>query len=219
MNNLLTNINSLLPTYSTELPFSKQTVYFTPFKVKDAKNISIILQEENKILSLKAMVDLLKNCCLEINPEELCLADAEYLFLMIRSKSVEENLNLIVNGNPIQINIFEIKGKNNFVKEEINVSNNLTLKVETPKIKNLLQLKVLSKKNLLLSSIKFIVAHHEIYNVETFIPKELENFLENLPLNILTQLEKLNHPELCVNLENKENESEVSGPLTFFTFP
>lgn len=219
MNNLLNNLNSLLPTYSTELPFSKQTVYFTPFKVKDAKNISIILQEENKILSLKAMVDLLKNCCTEINPEELCLADAEYLFLMIRSKSVEENLNLIVKGSPIQINIFEIKGKNDFVKEEIKVSNNLTLKIETPKIKNLLQLKVLSKKNLLLSSIKFIVAHHEIYNVETFIPKEFENFLENLPLNILTQLEKLNHPELFVNLENKESESEVSGPLTFFTCP
>jgi len=217
MNNLLKNLNSLLPTYSTELPFSKQTVSFTPFKVKDSKNISIILQEENKTLSLKAMVELLKNCCSDINPEDLCLADAEYLFLMIRSKSIEENINLIVKGNPVQVNIFEIKTRNEFVKSEIKISQGLTLKIETPKLKSLLQLKEITKKTILLSSIKFIVANQEIYNVETFVPKEIEDFLNNLPINILTQLEKLNHPELYINIKSNEDESEVSGILTFFT--
>lgn len=217
MSDLFKNLNSLLPTYSTELPFSKQTVSFTPFKVKDAKNISIILQEENKLLSLKAMIDLLKNCCFSIDPEELCLADAEYLFLMIRSKSVEENMNLLVKGNPIQVNIFDIKPRNEFVKTDIKISNGLTLKIETPKIKNLLQLKEISKKTVLLSSIKFIIANQEIYNVDTFIPKEVEEFLNNLPLNTLTQLEKLNHPELYFNIKTEESESEVSGILTFFT--
>ena len=45
---LLNSIDELLPKYETILPFSKQTVEFTPFRVKDAKNISIILQEDNK---------------------------------------------------------------------------------------------------------------------------------------------------------------------------
>lgn len=217
MSDILKNLNSLLPSYTAELPFSKQSVSFTPFKVKDAKNISIILQEENKILSLKALRDLLKNCCSSVDVDDLCLADAEYLFLMIRSKSVEENLNLIVKGNPIKVNIFEIKNKNSFVKQDIKISQGLTLKIETPKLKSLLQLKELSKKSVLLASIKMIVANHEVYNVEKFLPKEIEEFLNNLPLNILNELEKLNHPELYFNISDEGTESEVSGILTFFT--
>ena len=217
MNNIVKNINSLLPTYSTELPFSKETVFFTPFKVKDAKNIAIILQEENKILALKALNELLKTCCQELDPKELCLADAEYLFLMIRSKSVEENLNLLVKSKPVQINVFDIKSRNGIVKTDIKISAGLTLKIETPKLGQLLKLTEFNSKNFLLASVKQIVSSQEIYNVDTFVPKEMEELLNNLPLNILTQLERIQHPELYLNLNTEDGESEVSGNLTFFT--
>lgn len=217
MKDLIKNIQDSLPTYEVTLPFSKQEVVFTPFKVKDSKNLSIILQEENKKLALKALVDLLKNCCLKVNPMELCLADAEYLFLMIRSKSVEENINLIVDNNPVKINIYDIKTRNDYVKTEINVSNKLSLKIETPKLKHLLQLNDFSKKNILLSTIKEIVVNKEIYNVDKFVPNEISEFLENLPLNVLNQLEKIKHPELHFSIKVNDKESEVSGFLSFFT--
>jgi hypothetical protein len=216
MKDLIKNIQSSLPTYDVVLPFSKEEITFTPFKVKDSKNLSIILQEDNKKLALKALVDLLKNCCIKVNPLELCLADAEYLFLMIRSKSVEENINLIVNNNSIKINIYDIKTKNDYVKSEITVSPKLSLKIETPKLKHLLQLNDLSKKNLLLSSIKEIVVNKEVYEVDKFIPKEISEFLENLPLNVLSQLEKIEHPELQFSIKVNDEESEVSGFLSFF---
>ena len=41
---LFNSLENLLPHYETVLPFSKEKVSFTPFRVKDAKNISIILQ-------------------------------------------------------------------------------------------------------------------------------------------------------------------------------
>lgn len=216
MKDLIKNIQSSLPTYDVVLPFSKEEIVFTPFKVKDSKNLSIILQEDNKKIALKALVDLLKNCCIKINPLELCLADAEYLFLMIRSKSVEENINLVVNNNPVKINIYDIKTKNDYVKSEIMVSPKLSLKIETPKLKHLLQLNDFSKKNLLLSSIKEIVVNKEVYEVDKFIPQEISEFLENLPLNVLSQLEKIEHPELQFSIKVNDQESEVSGFLSFF---
>lgn len=216
MKDLIKNIQSSLPTYDVVLPFSKEEIVFTPFKVKDFKNLSIILQEDNKKIALKALVDLLKNCCIKINPLELCLADAEYLFLMIRSKSVEENINLVVNNNPVKINIYDIKTKNDYVKSEIMVSPKLSLKIETPKLKHLLQLNDFSKKNLLLSSIKEIVVNKEVYEVDKFIPQEISEFLENLPLNVLSQLEKIEHPELQFSIKVNDQESEVSGFLSFF---
>lgn len=217
MNDLLKNLNSLLPVYETELPFSKQQVFFNPFKVKDAKSISIIIQEDNKMLVLKTLVDLIKNCCKDIDATELCLADAEYLFLMIRSKSVEENINLIVKGQPVRVNIFDIKPKNQLNKTEIKVSNNFVLKIETPKIKDLLKLSSLSKKDLLRASIKQVVVNQEIYNVETFLSKEVEDFINNLPLNVMNEIEKQSQPELTLSITTNEGESEVAGVLTFFT--
>lgn len=217
MSDFIKNLNSVLPLYECDLPFSKQKVFFNPFKVKDAKNISIIIQEENKQLVLKTLVDLIKNCCKDINPLELCLADIEYLFLMIRSKSVEENLNLIVKGNPIKVSIYDVKAKNKIEKTELKISKNLILKIETPKVKDLLKFSELNKKDLALASIKQVVLNKEIYNVETFISSEIEEFLNNLPLSVMTEIEKLNQPQLSLAIKTDDGESEVSGILSFFT--
>jgi hypothetical protein len=217
--NLLENLNSFLPVYAAELPFSKQVVSFTPFKVKDAKNISIVLQEENKLLSLKALYEILKNSTKDVVVENLCLADAEYLFLMIRGKSIEEKINLLINNKPIQIKINEIKWKNELVSKDIKVSNELSFNVETPVLKDLLKLKQFSKKDFLLCSIKTITANKEIYDVSKFVTDEIKQFLENMPISVLNELEKIKHPELYINVSNDETESEVSGLLTFFTFP
>jgi hypothetical protein len=217
--NLLENLNSFLPVYATELPFSKQVVSFTPFKVKDAKNISVVLQEENKLLSLKALYEILKNSTKDVVVENLCLADAEYLFLMIRGKSIEEKINLLIDNKPIQIKINEIKWKNELVSKDIKVSNELSFNVETPVLKDLLKLKQFSKKDFLLCSIKTITANKEIYDVSKFVTDEIKQFLENMPISVLNELEKIKHPELYINVSNDETESEVSGLLTFFTFP
>ena len=49
---LIENIKNYYPEYELFLPLSKKKILFTPFKVKDAKNIAIILQENDKKLAL-----------------------------------------------------------------------------------------------------------------------------------------------------------------------
>lgn len=218
MSDFIKNLNSVLPLYECVLPFSDKKVFFNPFKVKDAKNISIIIQEENKQLVLRTLVDLVKSCCKEINPLELCLADLEYLFLMIRSKSVEENLNLLVKGVPTKVSIFDVKPKNKIDKSEIKISDNMSLKLETPKVKDLLKFSELSKKDIGLSSIKQVIVNKEIYQVDMFVSNEIEELLNNLPLKAMTEIEKFNQPQLSLAIKTDGGESEVSGILSFFTF-
>jgi hypothetical protein len=217
MKELIKNLQSFFPSYDTILPYSKAEVSFYPFKVKDAKNLSIILQEDNKQLVLKSLIELVKSCTKDFEPTDYCLADIEYLFLLIRSKSVEENLNLLLNGKPIQVNIYDIKTRNNYVKTDVKVTPTLTLKIETPKIKDLLKLSSLSKKDILLASIKQVISNNEVYNVNTFVPSEIEEFLNNLPMSVLSNLEGIKHPELFIEIKDNEKESEVSGILSFFT--
>ena len=134
---LFESIESILPVYETVLPFSKEKVTFTPFKVKDAKNISIVLQENNKKLALVAMAELLKTNSKGANIINLCLADAEYLFLQIRSKSVDEQLNLIYNKEKIQVFIPDIKTRNEIKDATIKLNQNTYLTLETPSLKDL----------------------------------------------------------------------------------
>jgi hypothetical protein len=213
-------INDYLPTYTTELPFSKQKVQFTPFKVKDAKNISIILQEDNKKLALIAMVSVLKNCTKDVAIHDLCIADAEYLFLQVRGKSIEEYITLVFNDTKKQFNINELKTKNNIQSQEIIVGPNLKVVLETPKIKDLLNLETLNKEDILKSCIKKLIVKNEIYDINKFVPHELKETIDNLPLSFVLKTEEFmkSQPELYAEIEFNNEIKEVSGILNFFTY-
>jgi len=217
---MIESLSNLLPTYSTTLPFSKQKVDFTPFKVKDAKNISIVLQEDNKKLSLMSMIGVLKNCVKDISLNELCLADAEFLFLQIRSKSIEEFVILVFNENKTKLNINDIKTKNTISTKQIKIGKDITVFLETPKIKDLMVLDTLDKDDIIKSCIKKISVRNEIYEVNKFIPTEFKNMIDNLPISFIMEVEEFlkTQPELYVEIEFNNEKKEVSGILNFFTY-
>jgi 23S rRNA U2552 (ribose-2'-O)-methylase RlmE/FtsJ len=218
--NFLESIQKTVPTYETVLPFSKKLVKFQPFKVKDAKNISIILQEENKKLALNAMVELLTTNSSGANILDLCLADAVFLFLQIRAKSVDERLNLIVNNEKISVFIPDILHKNNIKNDNIILSDKMNIVVETPTIKDLIKLESLEHIDLMKACIKKVVSDGEIFYVNKFVSDEIKTLLDNLPMNVLPKLENFlkNQPELYVILQTQTGSKEVSGFLSFFTF-
>lgn len=217
--NILENLHSLIPNYETTLPFSKEKVSFTPFRVKDAKALSVILQEDNKKLAFKNMIDLLKTYASGTNIDDLCLADAEYMFLQIRSKSVDEILNLIYNNEKIQVNIAEIKPRNEVTEEHINLSG-MILVLQTPTVKDLLRLPSFDKEEVAKACIQKIIVGNEIYKVNKFVTEEIKQLIENLPLSIVGKLDSFlkRQPELYLNLSVLEGTKEVSGLLNFFTY-
>ena len=217
---ILNSLESLLPKYQTTLPFSKQTVSFVPFRVKDAKNISIILQEENRKLALASLVDILKNNVKDINILDLCMADAEFLFLQIRSKSVDEQLNLIHNKERIQVSISDIYGKNSISSQTISLTNSVNLVLETPTIKDLLKLNSLDKEDLIQACIKKVIFNGEIFNVSKYLTDEIKVILDNLPMTVIPKFEEFmkNQPDLFLTIKTEEGDKEVNGFLTFFTY-
>jgi len=217
---ILNSLESLLPKYQTTLPFSKQTVSFVPFRVKDAKNISIILQEENRKLALASLVDILKTNVKDINILDLCMADAEFLFLQIRSKIVDEQLNLIHNKEKIQVSISDIYGKNSISSQTISLTNSVNLVLETPTIKDLLKLNSLEKDDIIQACIKKVIFNGEIFNVGKYVTDEIKIILDNLPMNVLPKFEEFmkTQPDLFLTIKTEEGDKEVNGFLTFFTY-
>lgn len=217
---LVEKLKLALPTYEVELPFSKQVVQFNPFKVKDAKNISIILQEDNKKLALNALIECVKNNSTVKNIETLCLADVEYLFLQIRSKSVDEVLNLLVNGKPEKININNIKPKNSFQNVTIKLNDDVSVLLQTPTLKDIMLCKTFGEEDYIKSCLEKIYVKNEIYDFNKFVPDELKTLIDNLPLSFIKQINEFASfdPTLYVTVKSESDESEVSGPLTFFTW-
>lgn len=206
------------PKFETTLPFSKKKVLFTAFKVKDAKKISLILNEDNKKLSLISLYECIKDNCNLNNVQELCLADAEYLFLQIRSKSVDELINVIVNQEKHQINIGDIENKNQIQSTLIPVGDSITITLESPSLGDLLRQDSFSEEIYSKSCIKTITIAGQVFHLDKFMNEKCKEIIDNLPLFTMKQINEFvkNEPRLWFKI-NKENvESEVSGFLSFF---
>lgn len=213
-------IRNLLPEYECTLPFSNKKVLFTPFKVKDAKNIAILLEEKNKNVIKNIFMQILTNNVKNINLLDLCLADAEYLFLQIRSKSVDEQLNVKINDQPFKINISEIKAKNNIIEKDIKLFDGVMIKLKTPSMKDLMDTDLEDENAIVNKSIKSITIKNEVFDLSKYVSEEAKKIIENMSLKTLNEIKShlTEQPELFVIINHDGKEREVSGFLTFFTF-
>jgi hypothetical protein len=206
------------PKFETTLPFSKKKVLFTAFKVKDAKKISLILNEDNKKLSLLALYECIKDNCDLKNVQDLCLADAEYLFLQIRSKSVDELINVIVNQEKTQIGISNIENKNTIQSLNIPVGESITITLATPSLSDLLKQDSFSDEIYSKSCIKSIIISGQVFYLDKFVNEKCKEIIDNLPLFTMKQINEFvkNEPRLWFKVQKENSESEVSGFLSFF---
>ena len=218
---LAKEINNFLPKYKTTLPFSKKDVTFVPFKVKDAKNLSIILQENNKKLALIALYEIIKNNTVDINVDELCIADAEFLFLHIRSKSVDEHISVIFEKNKYELNISDIVCINSLNKKIVNINNSILIELESPVFSDLLKLNSFEVNDFYKVCIKKIIVQKEIYDFNKFVPDEIKEIINNLPISVLKEFDEFlsNQPRLTATIKLLDgSEKEVNGLLDFFIF-
>lgn len=80
------------PRFELELPISKKRISYRPFLVKEEKVLLMALESQNRKQIMTAMNDIVDACTFnEIKAKDLPVAELEYIFLKLRSKSVGEN--------------------------------------------------------------------------------------------------------------------------------
>jgi hypothetical protein len=178
----------------------------------------LILNEDNKKLSLLALYECIKDNCDLKNVQDLCLADAEYLFLQIRSKSVDELINVIVNQEKTQIGISNIENKNAIQSLNIAVGESITITLATPSLSDLLKQDSFSDEVYSKSCIKSIIISGQVFYLDKFVNEKCKEIIDNLPLFTMKQINEFvkNEPRLWFKVEKENNGSEVSGFLSFF---
>lgn len=201
------------PKYDLIIPSTKQKVKFRPYLVKEEKVLLIATESRDVKSGVTAIVDTLKAVIDEdIDVSSLTLFDIEYMFTMVRSKSVGESADLVgtceecqekteINVNLDDIKIPIIKEKNiikltNEVSVEMRypswvttVNNEFVFDDNVPEIEKILHLVLDSMYAIMTDEEKIIVKDEPRESILTFVESmtveqynKLKEFLESTPV-------------------------------------
>lgn len=217
------------PNYEMEVPSTGEKVEYRPFLVKEQKVLMIAQESEDQNQIVKAIMDIVRTCTFGKvdRPESLPTFDLEYMFLMIRAKSVgsEVNVNVLcpddnetrvetlINIDNVKVSGLEGHEKNVQLTDDIG----MTMKYPTmgmvagfgqdnAKVTEL-------TFDLLEKSIESVYDKDQVY--DEMNPKDLREFIESMNTEQFTKMQnffdtmpKLNHKVKVTN-PNTGVESDV----------
>lgn len=128
------------PKYSEVIPSTGEEISYRPFLVKEEKVLLIAMESSDPKQMAMSISDTVSSCIFEnIDISKLTGYDIEYLFLKIRSKSVGETSNVMVqcptcdHSNEIEINLDEIKVPENAeLNNIIKLNDDISVKMKPP---------------------------------------------------------------------------------------
>lgn len=229
-----------LPLFELVLPSTGKKVKYRPFTVKEEK-ILLIAQESKDVKQIiLAIKQILGNCLQDINVETLATFDLEYVLLNIRAKSVNDEITFSVKdpdtGEKVEltININEVEIKR-FADHNkiIQVSDDIVFQMKYPSISYLETLKGDEEdaKNdsdsivaVMKECIGVIAQGDQVFKLEDFTEKEVNDFIESLSSDIVMKIKKffdtipvMRYEKKYFDKTGKEKTFVAQGMETFFT--
>lgn len=226
------------PTFEVELPLSKKTVTYRPFLVKEEKVLLMALESQDQKQIMRAMHDIVDACTFNtIKAKELPVAELEYIFLKLRSKSVGENSHVGIactqcnEKNEFDINLESIVlDVNDLPQTKIMLTDTVGIIMKFPNSDDVLK-NIDAKKSDVENTYSVIVACldkifdiENVYDVSTQTKKEVQDFIDSLNKNqfekikaFFSGLPKLKHEAdfKCTKCGH-ENHVELEGLENFF---
>jgi len=137
----LKNIKINTPTYREIIPSTKKEINITPFKVGDEKVLLIASESKDPAQMVDSLKTVISNCVRGADITELSAFDVEYLFLKIRSISVGETADILLEcteceqANEVKVDLtkIEVRGLDSF-KTKVKITEDLMFIMKTPDI-------------------------------------------------------------------------------------
>lgn len=228
----------MYPVFDLKVPSTKQMVKFRPFLVKEEKLMLMAKQSGEQQDIINVIKQVIVNCDIDgvIDADELSSFDLEILFLKLRAKSVNEEVNIsyvdpedektyTFKLNIDEVNVYENPEHTNIVK----LSENSGIVMKYPSAK--LMVDVVSRDDV--TDILFFMIRgcmdqyfdgDEIVRFKDSKPEEVDAFIESLPTNTLKEFEKffdtmpkLYHKIEYTNEMGTKREVELKSIEDFFT--
>jgi len=224
------------PKYDLVIPSTGKQVRYRPYLVKEEKVLMMALESKNTRAAIKSIVETIEACVQEkIDTSKLKIFDVEYMFTQIRSKSVGETSEIGLKCkdcealNDVVIKIDEVKIDIPDVKNVIQLTDTISLKMKWPNYESLMDLNENSGVtdqtfDMVIKCLDSILTEEEQMSFSDYSKQEISEFIDGLTT---TQFEKikdfiqvmprLKH-EVHFNCEqcNHENSYTLEGIQDFF---
>lgn len=227
-----------LPLFEMTLPTSQKTVKYRQYTVKEEKILLVANESRDAMQEVLALKQVVNNCLVDVDVEELPMMDIEYAYLMLRSKSVDNSLDfnikdpdtdetvtLSLDIEEIQLNI----GEDFLESSKIKLNDDYTLFLKLPNIDNFIKIIEMDPTDplvnyfILVSCLDKVASDDEIHEFKNYSQNEIDAFMETLTNTVISQIQKffenmprLRHELKYVNSNGKEQTFVIEGMRTFF---
>jgi hypothetical protein len=204
------------PVYTLTVPSSKKEYKYRPFLVKQEKALLLAFQSEDDKVMTNTLKQIIGECVVDINTNELALFDLEYIFCQLRGKSVGEEIELVAKCDTpeckdkkesktiLKINIMNVPVLTPEEHEKkISLFNDVGVMMKYPSLDLLLKLKKAKVNDgkedkldtnvffeIIIDSIDYIYDGQQIYHSKEQSKEELSEFINNLTTTQFAKIQK-----------------------------
>lgn len=224
-----------VPTYELVLPSTGKKIKFRPFLVKEHKILMMLMDNDISEVS-RGVIDLVDACTFnKLKIDDLSHFDIEYIFLQLRSKSIGENVELIVNcpcgaklPHTVSLEDVVIENAEGFSKT-ILITDTIGVEMRFPTFDQIFkiyenELDTEYIMQVVEDCISSVFQDDKVYSRDDFTKDELKEFLEQFSKEQYDKLEKyfLNMPKVVQHIEKecpecgKHNQLRLEGLENFF---
>jgi hypothetical protein len=228
------------PTFEMTIPSQKKAVRFRPFLVKEEKILLVAQQGETERDIIYAIKQVLSNCVLDqtFDVDKLTTFDLEYMFLKLRSKSVNNIIEVSyrdveddkVYDFEIDLDTIEVMYPETEISNKIAVSDTVGIIMKYPSVTILDNVPENATSTdivdyLIRSCIESIYDEETVYPIEDQPEEEVTEFLDSIDIEsfnkvrvFLDNLPKLYHKLEYTNSLDHVRTIELKNLRDFFTW-
>ena len=227
------------PTFELTQPSTGETLQYRQFLVKEEKILLTARESGDKNDVFNGIKQIVNNCVLNegFDVDEIPLFDMEYIFIQLRSKSVDNMVKFQVEDSDdgqvydleLDLNDVEVQMPETQHDGIIKIGETLGLKLKYPsaKISNAIgkaETMTAVTHEMILQSIEYVFDEDNTYPWDKESRKEQEEFVGTLPVHVYEEIgkffdesPKIEHVVTYVNSEEKEKRVVFRNIDDFFT--
>ena len=220
-------------TFRAELPSTGREIKYRPFTVKEEKILLMASQSNDTTSVTDAIKQIMTNCILDdVDVNNMATFDVEYLFIQLRSKSVDNimQLQFVEDGETYKV---EVDLDDIVVQRPESKSNHITLNEEASIVLKYPSFDMIEKLQggaegdvveVVSNSIDKIVYGGDILDLADYTKDEVTSFIESFTSKNMRDIESFfqSMPRVKIDLnyitkDGEKKTKEVSGLQNFFT--
>lgn len=224
------------PIHNATLPSNDKPVQFRPFTTKEEKILLIAKESKDLGQIITSLKQILNNCLIKYNVDDLAIVDIEYMFMQIRSNSVNNEVEFQIvdteTNEPIKI---AVDLKNITVKKSdehsdiIKVDDNTSIQMRYPswdELEMIMREGFTKEKTLfkmMINCIHAVITGDEVVLLSDCTEDDVLEFVESLTGETLEGIKKffetqpvLRHEIPYTNSKGNEHIFVIEGMQTFF---